>query len=103
MTIRGPEPGRLRASRVASGTFAPALHGVSIEALNVVTQLDYTYRANVAEGICMLVRFGRTVSSMLCTSADTMLKMTPGASWTRTRVRVWAAGTLRAWRSRLQQ
>lgn len=30
------------------------------EALNVVTRLDYTYRANVAEGI-MLVRFGRTV------------------------------------------
>lgn len=32
----------------------------SVEALNVVTRLDYTYRANVAEGI-MLVRFGRTV------------------------------------------
>ena len=31
-----------------------------VEALNVVTRLDYTYRANVAEGI-MLVRFGRTV------------------------------------------
>ena len=32
----------------------------AVEALNVVTRLDYTYRANVAEGI-MLVRFGRTV------------------------------------------
>ena len=31
-----------------------------VEALNVVTRPDYTYRANVAEGI-MLVRFGRTV------------------------------------------
>lgn len=31
-----------------------------VEALNVVTRLDYTYRVNVAEGI-MLVRFGRTV------------------------------------------
>ena len=31
-----------------------------VEALNVITRLDYTYRANVAEGI-MLVRFGRTV------------------------------------------
>lgn len=31
-----------------------------VEALNVVTRLDYIYRANVAEGI-MLVRFGRTV------------------------------------------
>ena len=31
-----------------------------VETLNVVTRLDYTYRANVAEGI-MLVRFGRTV------------------------------------------
>ena len=31
-----------------------------VEALNVVTRLDYTYRANVAEGI-MLVQFGRTV------------------------------------------
>lgn len=31
-----------------------------VEALNVVTRLDYTYRANVAEGI-VLVRFGRTV------------------------------------------
>ena len=31
-----------------------------VEALNVVTRLDYTYRANVADGI-MLVRFGRTV------------------------------------------
>lgn len=31
-----------------------------VEALNVVTRLDYTYRANVAEGI-MLVRFGRAV------------------------------------------
>ena len=31
-----------------------------VEALNVVTRLDYTYRANIAEGI-MLVRFGRTV------------------------------------------
>lgn len=31
-----------------------------VEALNVVTRFDYTYRANVAEGI-MLVRFGRTV------------------------------------------
>lgn len=31
-----------------------------VEALNVVTRLDYTYRANVAEGI-MLVRFGCTV------------------------------------------
>ena len=31
-----------------------------VEALNVVTRLDYTYRANVAEGM-MLVRFGRTV------------------------------------------
>lgn len=31
-----------------------------VEALNVVTRLDYTYRANVAEGI-MLVRFGRSV------------------------------------------
>lgn len=31
-----------------------------VEALNVVTRLDYTYRANVAEGV-MLVRFGRTV------------------------------------------
>ena len=31
-----------------------------VEALNVVTRLDYAYRANVAEGI-MLVRFGRTV------------------------------------------
>ena len=31
-----------------------------VEALNVVTRLDYTYRANVAEGI-ILVRFGRTV------------------------------------------
>ena len=31
-----------------------------VEALNAVTRLDYTYRANVAEGI-MLVRFGRTV------------------------------------------
>ncbi len=32
----------------------------AVEALNVVTRLDYTYRANVAEGI-MLVRFGRSV------------------------------------------
>ena len=31
-----------------------------VEALNVVTRLDYAYRANVAEGI-VLVRFGRTV------------------------------------------
>ena len=31
-----------------------------VEALNVITRLDYTYRANVAEGI-VLVRFGRTV------------------------------------------
>ena len=31
-----------------------------VEALNVVTRLDYTYRANVAEGI-MLVRFGHSV------------------------------------------
>ena len=31
-----------------------------VEALNVVTRLDYTYRANVAEGI-MLVRFGQSV------------------------------------------
>ncbi len=31
-----------------------------VEALNVVTRLDYTYRANVAEGI-MLVRFGRSI------------------------------------------
>lgn len=31
-----------------------------VEALNVVTRLDYTYRANVAEGV-VLVRFGRTV------------------------------------------
>ena len=31
-----------------------------VEALNVVTRLDYTYRANVADGI-MLARFGRTV------------------------------------------
>ena len=31
-----------------------------VEALNVVSRLDYTYRANVADGI-MLVRFGRTV------------------------------------------
>ena len=31
-----------------------------VEALNVVTRLDYTYRANVTEGI-MLVRFGRSV------------------------------------------
>lgn len=31
-----------------------------VEALNVVTRLDYTYRANIAEGI-VLVRFGRTV------------------------------------------
>ena len=31
-----------------------------VEALNVVTRLDYTYRANVAGGI-MLVRFGHTV------------------------------------------
>ena len=35
-----------------------------VEALNVVTRLDYTYRANAAEGI-MLVRFGRsTVDGM---------------------------------------
>ena len=32
----------------------------AVEALNVVTRLDYTYRANVAEGI-LLVRFGRSV------------------------------------------
>ena len=32
----------------------------AVEALNVVSRLDYTYRANVAEGI-MLVRFGRSV------------------------------------------
>ena len=32
----------------------------AVEALNVVTRLDYTYRANVVEGI-MLVRFGRSV------------------------------------------
>lgn len=31
-----------------------------VEALNVVTRLDYTYRANVADGI-MLVRFGRSI------------------------------------------
>lgn len=31
-----------------------------VEALNVVTRLDYTYRVNVAEGI-MLVQFGRSV------------------------------------------
>ena len=31
-----------------------------VEALNVVTRLDYTYRANVAEGI-MPVRFGQSV------------------------------------------
>lgn len=31
-----------------------------VEALNVVTRLDYTYRVNVTDGI-MLVRFGRTV------------------------------------------
>lgn len=31
-----------------------------VEALNVATRLDYTYRANVAEGI-MLVRFGQSV------------------------------------------
>ena len=31
-----------------------------VEALNVATRLDYTYRANVAEGI-MLVRFGHSV------------------------------------------
>ena len=53
-----------------------------VEALNVVTRLDYTYRANVAEGI-VLVRFGRSRLSMLCRSANTMLKMTPGARWTR--------------------
>lgn len=35
-----------------------------VEALNVATRLDYTYRANVAEGI-MLVRFGRTVVDAL--------------------------------------
>lgn len=35
-----------------------------VEALNVVTRLDYIYRANVAEGI-MLVRFGRTVVDAL--------------------------------------
>lgn len=31
-----------------------------VEALNVVTRLDYTYRVNAAEGI-MLVRFGRSI------------------------------------------
>ena len=31
-----------------------------VEALNVVTRLDYTYRVNVAEGV-MLVQFGRSV------------------------------------------
>lgn len=31
-----------------------------VETLNVITRLDYTYRANVAEGI-MLVRFGHSV------------------------------------------
>ncbi len=31
-----------------------------VEALNVVTRLDYTYRANVADGI-MLVRFGHSI------------------------------------------
>lgn len=35
-----------------------------VEALNVVTRLDYTYRANVAEGI-MLVRFGRSVADAM--------------------------------------
>lgn len=35
-----------------------------VETLNVVTRLDYIYRANVAEGI-MLVRFGRTVVDAL--------------------------------------
>lgn len=35
-----------------------------VEALNVVTRLDYIYRTNVAEGI-MLVRFGRTVVDAL--------------------------------------
>lgn len=35
-----------------------------VEALNVVTRLDYIYRANVAEGI-ILVRFGRTVVDAL--------------------------------------
>lgn len=35
-----------------------------VEAFNVVTRLDYIYRANVAEGI-MLVRFGRTVVDAL--------------------------------------
>lgn len=36
----------------------------AVEALNVVTRLDYTYRANVAEGI-MLVRFGRSVEDAM--------------------------------------
>ena len=52
-----------------------------VEALNVVTRLDYTYRANVAEGLCS---FGLgSLSLMPCRNVNTTLKMTPGASWTR--------------------
>ena len=35
-----------------------------VEALNVVTRLDYTYRANVADGI-MLVRFGHSIADAM--------------------------------------
>ncbi len=72
-----------------------------VEALNVVTRLDYTYRANVARGSCS---FGLgSLSLMPCRNVNTTLKMTPGASWTRTRVRSGPRSTMRAWHSRLQQ
>ena len=69
-----------------------------VEALNVVTRLDYTYRANVAEGI-MLVRFGRSVVDAM-PQREYDAKMTSGASWTRACVRFGLRSTTRAWHSR---
>lgn len=68
-----------------------------VEALNVVTRLDYTYRANVAEGLCS---FGLGVLLwMPCHNVNTMPRMTSGASWTRTCARFGPPSTTRAWHS----
>ena len=97
---RGASRVRWLASRAASGTCAPVLRE-SLRRSTWSRGSTIPIGQTLPRGLCS---FGLgSLSLMPCRNVNTTLRMTPGASWTRTRGRSGPRSTMRAWHSRLRQ
>ena len=97
---RGASRVRWLASRAASGTCAPVLRE-SLRRSTWSRGSTIPIGQTLPRGLCS---FGLDALSLMpCRNVNTTLKMTPGASWTRTRARSGPRSTMHVWHSRLRQ